>query len=104
MSKVVVGREGLSFVSACGPGKKSFWNVAPTDNWDADVAAGKKLALELRDYLSEDGSPMMVRRIFNDMEPSADLSGISVGFMSGIASMIVGSADEHSEQLVPKRH
>lgn len=104
MSNMNAGNGTLSFVTM-GAGRSNYWNVSRTDDWERDVVTGKLMAHEVTNYLVGDGSPMVIRRIFRDMDASGELCGVGVGFITGIAAaMVAASSDEQTDQLVPERH
>lgn len=69
---------------------KSFWMVSPSGDWSKDNETGRAYALQFARAMAETKNFFMLQRIVSDM-PS-EHTGIEVGFLSAIASMVADFA------------
>ena len=79
----------LPFVADNKPGRRSknrcFWQVSPTGDYETDCATGKSYSQMAVKFARENGNEScFISWMVNDMNLD-DVSGIEVGFLSGIA-------------------
>ena len=69
-------------------GKRRFWDVSPTGDYDTDWHIGERYALELLAYLARSQFPFLFTWVVMAMPGEEDRSGIEAGFLGTIGAWL----------------